>query len=57
VVNGITEPDIYKSYVYANSHTYIVGKEEWDTVLNLFPRKHHLHNIKYEDNLVIFNSY
>lgn len=57
MVNGITEPDIYKSYVYANSHTYIVGKEEWDTVLNLFPRKHHLHNIKYEDNLVIFNSY
>jgi len=57
IVNGITEPDIYKSYVYANSHTYIVGKEEWDTVLNLFPRKHHLHNIKYEDNLVIFNSY
>lgn len=57
MVNGINETDLYSSYVYANSHTYVVGREEWDTVLNLFPKKHHLHNIKYEDDLIIFNSY
>lgn len=57
MVNGINETDQYRNYVYKNKHTYVVGKEEWDEVLKLFPKKHHLHNIKYEDDLIIFNSY
>lgn len=57
MVNGINETDKYANHVYKNKHTYVVGKEEWDEVLKLFPTTHHLHNIKYEDDLIIFNSY
>lgn len=57
VVTGIYEPEKYKKYVYKNSHTYVVGQDEWDVVLKLFPKNHHLHKIHYADDLIIFNSY
>lgn len=56
-VKGLNEPDKYKSHVYKNEHTYVVGKEEWDMVLKLFPKTDNIHKINYEDDLVIVNNY
>lgn len=51
------EPSRYKSWVYKNSKSYVVSPTDWKKALSYFPKKHDIHSIEMDDNIIIFNSF
>lgn len=57
VIGICNEPSKYKNWVYKHNKSYIVTQDDLSKVLSYFPKKHYIHSVEMDDNIIIYNSY